>query len=57
LEYLQGREHLEDLGVDRRIILRRTLEKQGVGMWTGFIQLKTGDKAGFSENGNKLLVP
>jgi hypothetical protein len=29
---VKGRDHLEDLGVDGRIILRRILKKRSVGM-------------------------
>jgi hypothetical protein len=32
---LKERDHLEDLGVDLRIILKRILD--GMGGWTGFI--------------------
>jgi hypothetical protein len=33
---MNGRDHLEDLGLDRRIILKLILKKQSEGMWTGF---------------------
>jgi hypothetical protein len=32
---LREREHLEDQGVDRRIILRCVFRKWDVGVWTG----------------------
>jgi hypothetical protein len=41
LEYLKGRDHLEDLGTDK-IILERILGKQGGKVWTGFIWLRIG---------------
>jgi hypothetical protein len=31
---------LEDLGVDRRMLLEYIIEKQGRVMWTGFIRLR-----------------
>jgi hypothetical protein len=37
---LKGGDHLEDLGVDRRITLRWILGKYGLGMWIGFIWLR-----------------
>jgi hypothetical protein len=37
LEDLKGRDHYEDLGVDRKIILEWMLGKQGGRMWTGSI--------------------
>jgi hypothetical protein len=40
LENLKGREHLENLGVDIRIILK--LQIQEGKMWTGFIWLSIG---------------
>jgi len=32
---LKGRDHLEDLGVDGRIILRWIFRKMNLGAWTG----------------------
>jgi hypothetical protein len=40
LEDLKGRGHLEDIGVDERIILEWILEKQDGKVWTGFIWLR-----------------
>jgi hypothetical protein len=40
VEDLKGRDHLEDLSVEGRIILQWTLEKQGRKMWTGCIWLR-----------------
>jgi hypothetical protein len=42
LDNLRGRDHLEDLGVDKRKIWKRILRKQGVKMWTGISWLRTG---------------
>jgi len=36
------RDHLEDPGVDRKIILRWIFRKWDVGAWTGLIWLRTG---------------
>jgi hypothetical protein len=36
-KYLKGRDYVEDLGVDGRIILEWTLRKQGGKVWTGCI--------------------
>jgi hypothetical protein len=33
-----------DPNVDRKIILQRTSEKQGVKIWTGFIQLRISNR-------------
>jgi hypothetical protein len=53
LENLKGRDHLGDLGVDGKIILKRILGKQDVRMWTAFIWLKMDPLAGCWEYGNK----
>jgi hypothetical protein len=37
---LEGKDNLEDLGIDGRIILRWSLEKWGLKVWTGFIWLR-----------------
>jgi hypothetical protein len=34
---LKGREHLGDVGINGKIILKNILKKYGVRMWTGFI--------------------
>ena len=39
---LRERDHLEDKGLDRRIILRWTFRKWDIGAWTGFFWLRTG---------------
>jgi hypothetical protein len=38
----EGRNHLEDPGVDGRIILRWIFRKWNVGVWTGSSWLRTG---------------
>ena len=35
-----GRDHLEDLSVDRRIIMKRILKKEGERVWIGWIWLR-----------------
>jgi hypothetical protein len=42
LENWKGRNHLEDLGVDGKIILELILGKYGGRVWTGFILLRIG---------------
>jgi len=39
---LRERNHLEDTGVDGRIILRRIFRQWDVGVWTGSRWLRTG---------------
>jgi hypothetical protein len=46
LEDLKERDHLEDVGVDRRIILEWILGKQGGKVWTGFIWIRIGTSGG-----------
>ena len=45
-ETLRERDHLEDPGVDVRIILR-WIFKKWVGAWTGLIWLRTGTGGGY----------
>jgi len=53
-EYIQGcwlgklreRDHFEDPGVDRRIILRWFIRKCDAGTWTGLIWLRIGRDGG-----------
>jgi hypothetical protein len=44
-ENLKGRDHLEDLGIDGRI-LEWILGKQGGKVWNGFIWLRIGNNIG-----------
>jgi hypothetical protein len=39
LENMRGRDHLEDLDIDERIILKWFLRKQGWRAWIGLIWL------------------
>jgi hypothetical protein len=43
-ENLKGGDHMEDLGVDRKIILEWILWKWGREVWTRFIWLMTGTR-------------
>jgi len=43
---LREREHLEDPGVDGRIILRWIFRTWDVGVWTGLIWLRIGTGGG-----------
>jgi hypothetical protein len=36
----KGRDHSEDLGVDRKIILKLIFGKYGGKLWNGFIRLR-----------------
>jgi hypothetical protein len=51
---LRGGDHLEDLGVDGRIILRWIVRKWGEKVWTECIWLRWGPVAGCCEHGNEL---
>jgi hypothetical protein len=46
VESLKGRDHLEDLGVNGKVILKLILKKKGGRMWTGFIWLRIGTGGG-----------
>jgi hypothetical protein len=46
LENLKGRDHSEDLGVDKMIILEWILEKLFGRVWTVFIWLNLGGTGG-----------
>jgi hypothetical protein len=46
LENLKGRAHLEDLGVDERILLQWILRKKVGKTCTGFISPRTGISGG-----------
>jgi hypothetical protein len=43
---LMERDHLEDPGADRRIILRWIFRKWDLGLWTGSIWLRIGRGGG-----------
>jgi len=45
-ENLRERDHLEDLGVDNKIILKWIFNKWNGGVWTGLIWLRIGIGAG-----------
>jgi hypothetical protein len=45
-ENLRERDHLEDQGVDARIILKRILRKGDGEAWTGLIWLRIGSGGG-----------
>jgi hypothetical protein len=42
LENLKVRDHLEDVGMDRRIILEQILEKLGGKLWSEYLFLVIG---------------
>jgi hypothetical protein len=43
---LEWRNHLEDLGVDEKVLLESVIEKQGGKVWTGCIWFMTGTSGG-----------
>jgi hypothetical protein len=43
---VKGRDHFGDLGVDRRVILKRILEKYGTTMRTGISWLRIRSSSG-----------
>jgi hypothetical protein len=47
---LNGREHLGDLGMDERMILKWILEESSEEMWTGLNCLETESSAGFYDH-------
>jgi len=52
---LRETDHLEDLDVVGRIILKFILKKIGCGAWTVLIQLRLGLGGRFCEHGNESL--
>jgi len=46
LENLKRRDHLEDLGVDGKVILEWILGKYGGKVWTGFVWFNAGTSDG-----------
>jgi hypothetical protein len=56
LENLKGRDHLEDLSIDGRIILELILGKYGRKVWTRCIWLRIGPVVGSCEPSNEHLV-
>jgi hypothetical protein len=46
LGYLRDRNHLEEPGVDGRIILKLIFREWDVGVWTGLIWLRIGTGGG-----------
>ena len=50
---LKERNHLEDLGVDGRMTLKRTLNKQDVRVWASFIWLMRGTNCRLLSHCNK----
>jgi hypothetical protein len=53
-ENLREGDHLEDQGIDRRIILKFIFEKWDGGAQTGSILLRTGTGGGSCEYGNAV---
>jgi hypothetical protein len=51
-ENMSERNHLEDLGVDGRVILKWVLKKQG-GAWTRLIWVRIGQVMGCCKCGNE----
>jgi hypothetical protein len=52
-ETLKGRDHVQDLGVDVRIILEWVLWKYGGKVWTGRIWFRMRTSGGLCERGDE----
>jgi len=52
---LMERDHLEDLGMDSRLILKCIFQKWDGQTWTGLLWLRIGTVAGCTEWGNGIL--
>jgi len=46
LEHLKGRDHLEEPGVDERMILEWILGKENGKLWTGFVWFRIRNSGG-----------
>jgi len=53
LETQKRTDHVEDLGVDGRIILKGILKTWNLGVWIGFVWLRVGTWGYFFEHGNE----
>jgi hypothetical protein len=42
----EGNDHYEDVGIDKRIILKCILKEWDENMWTGYIMLRIGTNGG-----------
>jgi len=51
----EGKNHLEDPGIDGKIILRWIIRKWDVGAWTGLIWLRIGPGGDTCKCGNEPL--
>lgn len=51
------RDHLEDLGISRTIIIKWILQKYDRSSWTLFIRLRKGNVARCCEHGDEILGP
>jgi uncharacterized sporulation protein YeaH/YhbH (DUF444 family) len=50
---LKERNHFEDLGVDGRMTLKRTLNKQDERVWASFVWLRRGTNCRLFSHGNR----